>query len=146
MSLRSVVSLGLVLLLGPGCVTGTAHMLPLAGNPQRAQAEACELACHKLLAPPTEQVACGSEMVPRPGCLESSPDRSDYARCLDGCPGARAVDGSSCPDPPLPGLVCEETSRANTGAIIGGTIVVGAILLLVGVVVAIASLPPLITL
>ena len=121
-------------------------MLPLAGNPQRAQAEACELACHKLLVPPLGPVACGSEMVPRAGCLEPSSDRSGYARCLDGCPGARAVDGSSCPEPPLPGLVCEETSRANADRIIGGVIVVGALLLLVGAVVAIASLPPLLTL
>ncbi len=138
--------MGLVLLLGPGCVTGTAHMLPLAGNPLRAQAEACELACHKLLVPPPKPVACGSEMAPRTSCLEPSPDRSGYARCLDGCPGARALDGSSCPDPPLPGLVCEETSRANAGGIIGGTIAVGAIVLLVGVVVAIASLPAIIVL
>jgi hypothetical protein len=142
MSLRAVVSVGMVLLFGPGCVTGTAHMLPVAGTPLRAEAEACELACHKLLEPPPTAVMCGSVVEPGTGCtLQASPDRSGYARCLDGCPGARSLDGSSCPDPPLPGLVCEETHKANVGAIIGGTIAVGVIVLALGVVVALASVP-----
>jgi len=141
MSLRAVVSVGMVLLIGPGCVTGTAHMLPVAGNPLRAEAEACERACHKLLEPPPKQIMCGSVVEPGTGCtLQPSADRSGYARCLDGCPGARVLDGSSCPDPPLPGVACEETHKANAGGIIGGTVAVGALVLVVTVIVAFAGL------
>ena len=116
-------------------------MLPIAGNPLQAQAQACELACHRLLVPQPVPADCDCPVGPRANCMQAFAGRNDYARCLDTCPGARAVDGSSCPDPPLPGLVCEETSRANAGGIIGGTVAVGAIVLLLVVVVAIASVP-----
>src|SRR4051794_20907225 len=146
MLLRSVVSMGLVLLFGAGCVTSTAHMLPVAGNPLQAQAQACELACHRLLVPPPKPADCERSAGLRTNCIQAYPDRSGYARCLDTCPGARAIDGSSCPDPPLPGVACEETHRANAGGIIGGAVGVGAITLLLVVVVAIASLPVIILL
>jgi hypothetical protein len=139
-SLRAVGSLGIVLLFGAGCVTSTAHMLPVAGNSLPQQAEACELACHSLLVPPPASPNCGSMVAPGTSCEPPPPDRSAYARCLDGCPGARAVDGSSCPDPPRTGLVCAETHRRNTVGIIGGAVALGAAVLLV-VLVSILSMP-----
>jgi hypothetical protein len=140
MPFRSAVSLGTVLLLSQGCVTGTAHMLPVAGNPLRAQAEACELKCHELLGPPT-RTTCPDALGATVHCAPPAEDRDRYAHCIDSCPGARAVDGDSCPEPPLAGVICENTYRANVGGIIGGTVAVVAIVLLVGVIAVIASSP-----
>jgi hypothetical protein len=138
MRLHSAIALGTLLLFSQGCVTGTAHMLPVAGNPLRAQAEACELACHQKLGPPTS-TACVGAMRASDDCSQTSQDRDSYARCLDSCPGARAIDGNSCPDPPLPGGICEMTSRANVGGMIGGTVAVVAVLALVLLLHAVAG-------
>jgi hypothetical protein len=102
-----------------GCVTSTAHRLRLDGNPLRQQAEACEARCGRL----------------------AEPDGDGYARCLDSCPGATAVDGASCPDPPVPDEVCVTSSKANPGGIAGGTVAVASGVTVVLVVVGLASLP-----
>lgn len=119
----------LLALAAGGCVTTTAHQLVLIDNPLRDQAIACEQQCAKLRAPaqqPCEQIM-GHEgcTVPRGG------SEADYAECLDNCPGARAKDGASCPDPPVPGVICVETNRANKGAIAGGVGASAALVLLI---------------
>jgi hypothetical protein len=48
----------------------------------------------------------------------------DYARCLDTCPGSRSKDDASCPDPPIPGVICAETSHASRGGIAGTVVAV----------------------
>ncbi len=132
MSIRSVIPIAIVLLASQGCVTGTAHMLPVAGNPLRAQAEACELTCQKLLGPTPKSTLCQQQrMGGETSCAPTPPDRDSYASCLDSCPGARSIDAASCPDPPLPGVICEKTYRANLGGIIGGTVAVAAVAVLV---------------
>jgi hypothetical protein len=128
-----------VLAAGSGCTTGTAHRLPLAGNPLRAQASACEAACRRQLrsagAPCRDTIACEEDRPAAP------PDESSYARCLDSCPGATAIDGASCQVPPEEGVICVETSRANPGGIAGGTVAVASGVTVVLVIAAIASLP-----
>ena len=117
-----------------GCVTTTAHSLLLTGNPLRDQAIACEQSCQKLRAP--VQAPC-DQMTGHVGCtVPRAGSEQDYASCLDNCPGARATDGSSCPDPPESGVICVETSRANAGAIAGG---VGATAGLVLIIVILSS-------
>lgn len=105
-------------------MTGTAHMLPIAGNPLREEAAACEVSCRRLIRPAT-----------------AAADDSDYARCLDRCPGATAIDGESCPDPPLPGVICEKTYKPNAGGIVGGTVAVASGVTAALLIAAIASLP-----
>ena len=111
-----------------GCVTSTAHRLPLVNNPARAEAVACEARCRALLV--AHPLACtreDTELEVR--CVKDEyVDRDPYARCLDGCPGATAIDGANCPDPPQPGVVCEGTVKANPGGIIGGAVGVVAVI------------------
>lgn len=127
-----------------GCVTGTAHRLPLAGNPLREQAMACEADCRSHLK------VSSSHGKYRESLTETEsrppPDRSAYAVCLDGCPGATAVDGASCPDLPTTDVICEKTYKANPGGIAGGAVAVSAVGALVVVLAAIATLPPLVLL
>jgi hypothetical protein len=100
-----------------GCVTTTAHQLVLTDNPLRERAIACEQQCEKLRAP--VRSAC-EQTLGHEGCTVPRGSEAEYAECLDNCPGARAKDGASCPDPPVPGVICVETTRANAGAIAGG--------------------------
>jgi hypothetical protein len=99
------------------CVTTTAHQLVLTDNPLRDQAIACERKCQALRAP--TKTTCQEESG-HTGCTVPGGSDDDYAECLDTCPGSRAKDGASCPDPAVPGVICIETSRANKGAIAGG--------------------------
>src|SRR5579862_962012 len=110
-----------------GCVTSTAHRLPLVNNPARAEALACEARCRALLVAPP--MACTREDTELEGrCVkDESVDRDPYAKCLDGCPGATAIDGDRCPEPPQPGVVCEGTVKANPGGIVGGAVGVVAV-------------------
>jgi len=98
-----------------GCAITTAHRLSLDNNPLRQKAEMCEADCH-------------AELDRWP------PNRLAYARCLDSCPGATAIDGGSCADQPATSdAFCEETTRPNPSSIAAGTIaavVVGAALFL----------------
>jgi hypothetical protein len=116
MTFRLAITLALSVAAG-GCVTTTAHQLVLTDNPLRDQAIACEKKCQALRAPahPTCQEELGHT-----GCTVPGGSEEDYANCLDTCPGSRAKDGASCADPPLPGVICAETTRANKGAIAGG--------------------------
>jgi len=116
----SLVSLIVVATLGGGCATGTAHRLPIASNPLRGEASHCEVACRSLIRP-ARPVACSESFSCNEARAPGPPDDSDYARCLDGCPGATAIDGASCPDPPEEGVVCVKTYKANVGGIVGGT-------------------------
>jgi hypothetical protein len=118
------------------CMTITAHRLPLSGNPLRAEAEACERRCRSLL---VETSACGPGTTLETSCDATARyvDREPYAVCLDSCPGASAVDGTSCPASAGPGVLCEETSKANSGGIAGG--VVATIGIVLGIIVAAAA-------
>jgi hypothetical protein len=106
------------LIAAGGCATSTAHRVALTGNPLREQAIACEATCR------TRQ-----------------PDQGDYARCLDTCPGASAIDDASCPQPPTPDVICVKTYKPNPGGIAGGTIAVITGATAVLAVAALASLP-----
>jgi hypothetical protein len=90
---------------------------------------------------PAEPVSCSESL----GCSETqpppAPDESEYARCLDGCPGATAIDGASCPDPPEEGEVCVKTYKANVGGIAGGTAAVVGGATAVAALALVASLP-----
>src|SRR6185369_15626715 len=87
-----------------GCAITTAHRLSLDGNPLRAKAEMFEADCH-------------AELDRWP------PNRLAYARCLDSCPGATAIDGGSCANQPATSdAFCEETTRPNPSGIAGGTV------------------------
>jgi len=112
----TAMTLTLALAVG-GCVTTTAHQLVLTDNPLRDQAIACEKKCQALRAP--VKSTCQEESG-HTGCTVPGGSDEDYADCLDTCPGSRAKDGASCPDPEVPGVICIETSRANKGAIVGG--------------------------
>ena len=104
-----------------GCVTTTAHMVVLTDNPLREQAIACEQKCRGLRGP--EHPAC--EQTPgHQGCTVPVGNEADYARCLDTCPGSRSKDDASCPDPPIAGVICAETSHANAGGITGTVVAV----------------------
>jgi hypothetical protein len=113
----TAITLALALAAG-GCVTTTAHQLVLTDNPLREQAIACEKKCQALRAP--DRSTCQDEPDHHTGCTVPRGSDDDYAECLDTCPGSRAKDGASCPDPPVPGVICIETTRANKGAIAGG--------------------------
>jgi hypothetical protein len=128
----------LVLAAGLGCSTTTAHRLPLASNPLRDEAETCERHCRSLLVPVS---VCGPGEAVETPCDSAARyvDRDRYAACLDSCPGATAVDGASCPAPPAPGAVCEETRKANAGGIAGGVIAAAAIVISIVLVSAISS-------
>lgn len=124
-------------LAGGGCVTTTAHQLVLTDNPLRDQAIACERQCQPLRVP-----AQGCVQTPgHEGC--TVPIRGDdvYAACLDKCPGSRAKDGASCDVPPIPGVICVETTRANAGGIAGGVAGGTALVTVIVVAVAVASSP-----
>jgi hypothetical protein len=69
------------------------------------------------------------------------PPSGDYAECLDRCPGASAIDGASCPDPPVPDEVCVKTYKANPGGIAGGTVAVASGVTVVLLIAALGSLP-----
>jgi hypothetical protein len=132
---RSVIIVLLVLVAG--CATSTAHRLPLAGNPLRFEATACELRCRTRLPAPTRVPS--DEAGPLCDAANQVVDRGPYAACLDSCPGATAVDGAACA-PPTPGVVCEQTSRANPGAIAGGVVAVVALVVAAILVAAASSL------
>ena len=106
MANRWRVVLALALLGLTGCVTYTAHQLPILSNPLREEAADCEAACQ---------------------ASDTSPGRVGYALCLDHCPGARVSVGYMCPNPKRPGEVCAQTAKTNNGAVAAG--VVGGILL-----------------
>jgi hypothetical protein len=133
--MRTELGVGVALLvLASGCVTTTAHRLQLAGNPLAAQAESCELACRARL-PPAPANPCRKFVGEPEDCRTPVVvDRTEYARCLDGCPGATAIDGASCPDKPQPGVVCAETSKANAGGIAGGVVATVAIVLAIAAI------------
>ena len=136
----SFASLMVVVTVGGGCATGTAHRLPIASNPLRREASHCEVACRSLIRPATS-VACSESFSCNEARPPAPPDESEYARCLDGCPGATAIDGASCPDPAEEGVVCVKTYKANVGGIVGGTAaVVGGAVAIAGIALA-ASLP-----
>lgn len=138
---RAIAATVTLLLFAAGCTTTTAHRLVVIDNPLRDQALACEASCR--------QAATWSSDCSRSGgrpCQGTGVDPGKYATCLDGCPGARATDGGSCPTPD-PGAFCVETSKANAGGIIGGVLAGVAVTLLVLVVIVlgeIASAPILI--
>jgi hypothetical protein len=113
-----------------GCVTTTAHSLPIASNPLRAEAETCELRCRSLIVPAS---GCGAGADLQARCSPSARyvDRSSYAACLDACPGAAAVEGQSCPMSPAPGVVCAETHKANKGAFAAAALTVIGFVVLV---------------
>jgi hypothetical protein len=111
-----------VVFAATGCATGTAHRLPLAGNPLGDQARACESACRRLIRPVSAPTTCGNVFSCDEGRPLAPPDDGDYGRCLDSCPGATAVDGASCPDPPEEGVVCVKTYRANAAGIAAGSV------------------------
>jgi hypothetical protein len=116
----TAVTLTLSLATG-GCFSSTAHQLVLTDNPLREQAIACEQLCRGLRAPAHN--VC--ERTPgQEGCTVPVGSQDDYASCLDTCPGSRSKDGASCPDPPVPGLICVETSHANAGGIAGTVVAV----------------------
>jgi len=133
-------SLIAVITLGTGCATGTAHRLPIASNPLRAQARHCEAACRSLLRP-AKPVSCSESFSCNETPPPTAPDESEYARCLDGCPGATAIDGASCPDPPEEGVVCVKTYKANVGGIVGGTAAVVGGATAVAAIALVVSLP-----
>ena len=134
---KKMIAFAMLALASGACSTTTAHRLPLSSNPLRAEAEACERRCRSLLVPVS---ACW------PGTTLESPcdstaryvDREPYAVCLDSCPGASAVDGTSCPASAGAGVLCEETSKANPGGVAGG--VVAAVGIVLGLLVASAAL------
>ena len=132
------------LLISAGCVTGTAHRLPLAGNPLAQQAASCEATCRLKLEPVSTQKCLsysGSYNPADDNCsFHPEPDRSAYAACLDNCPGAMVTDGASCPDPPIPGMICEKTYKANPGGIAGGVAATAGIGLTIVVVASVAAL------
>jgi hypothetical protein len=111
---RTIAAALTVSLIAAGCTTTTAHRLVLIDNPLRQQAVACEAKC-------------------RAESADGSAGTDRYAACLDNCPGARAVDGASCPQPD-PGAFCVETTKANAGGIVGGTLAV------VGIALAVVSI------
>jgi len=136
-------TVAVVVVASLGCVTSTAHRLPIASNPLRAEAETCEQRCRSLLVPVS---VCGAGMDLETPCDPAARyvDRDPYAQCLDSCPGATAVDGASCPRPPAAGVVCEETRKANAGGVAGGAIAAVAIvvsIILVSAVSSVAFLP-----
>ena len=108
---RTIIAALTVSLIATGCTTTTAHRLVLIDNPLRQQAVACEAKCR----------------------ADSAAGSDPYAACLDNCPGARAVDGAACPQPD-PGAVCVETTKANAGGIVGGTVAV------IGIALAVVSI------
>jgi hypothetical protein len=110
-----------------GCWTTTAHRLPIASGPLRAEAETCEQRCRSLLVPPAS--VCGAGMNGQTRCARYV-DRGPYAACLDSCPGGTAADGQSCPQPPAPGVVCAETHKANRGGLAAGALVTIGIVVL----------------
>jgi hypothetical protein len=114
-----------------GCLTTTAHRLPIASNPLRPEAETCEQSCRSLLVVTAR--ACGTGMDPKRWCDPSVPyvDRDPYAACLDTCPGATADEGQSCPQPPAPGVVCAETHKASRGALAAGVLAAITMVILV---------------
>jgi hypothetical protein len=119
-----------------GCVTTTAHKLVLTDNPLRDQAIACEKECRWFGRP-----AHGCEQTPgHEGCTVGRGE-SEYAACLDTCPGAVAVDDGACPAPAARDVICVETARANRAAIGGGALGVGGIAGTVLIVSAIATTP-----
>jgi hypothetical protein len=136
---RSSVFVALIVVAAAaGCSTTTAHRLPIASNPLRAEAETCERRCRSLLVPAR---VCGPGMDLETPCDPSARyvDRAPYAACLDACPGATAIDGQSCPEAPAPGVVCEETRKANAGGIAGGAIAAVTIVLSIVVISALSS-------
>lgn len=128
------------LLMSAGCVTGTAHRLPLAGNPLAQQAVSCEAACRRQLKPVSTQKCVDDPPLYGDCSPGGEPDRSGYAACLDNCPGAMVTDGASCPDPPIPGLICEKTYKANPGGIAGGVAATAGIGLTIAVIASVAAL------
>jgi hypothetical protein len=131
----------MVALAGSGCVTSTAHKLPLAENPLREHAVACEAACHHLLPPAPPPLAPCHDIFT---CDEDRGPRVDaraYARCIDACPGVRVIDDDACPDPPIDGLVCVSTEKANLGGIAGGVVAGVSALLVVSALLAFAARP-----
>ena len=131
----------IVALAGSGCVTSTAHKLPLAGNPLREYAVACEAACNHLLPPaPPPPAPCHDIFT----CDEDRGPRVDaraYAQCIDACPGVRVIDDDACPNPPIDGLVCVSTEKANPGGIAGGVVAGVSALLVAGAMIAYAARP-----
>jgi hypothetical protein len=123
---RRPLTVAVAVLASLGCVTSTAHRLPIVNNPLRAEAEDCEARCHALLRPVS---ACGPGTDLEAPCDPAARyvDRDPYAKCLDSCPGATAIDGASCSDHPSPDDVCEQTHKANAGGIAGGVVAVAAI-------------------
>src|SRR5262245_20725621 len=117
----TAITLALSLATG-GCVTTTAHKLVLNDNPLREQAITCERECRWF-----GGHGHGCEQTPgHEGCTVDRGE-SQYAACLDTCPGAAAIDDGACPSPAEPGIICVETARANKGAIAGGALGVGGI-------------------
>lgn len=122
-----------------GCSTVTAHRLPIASNPLRKEASRCEVSCRRFIHPGPAPLSCADSY----GCNESRsapPDKSEYGRCLNSCPGATAIDGGSCPEVPEEGVVCVKTSRPNVGTIVGVSVAIGYVV--VGTIVAGALLGP----
>lgn len=138
---RAITAIVTVILFAAGCTTTTAHRLVVIDNPLRDQALACEASCR--------QAATWSSVCPPSGghpCHATGVDPHKYATCIDGCPGARATDGASCPTPD-PGAFCVETTKANAGGIIGGVLAgaaLGLVILVVIVLGELASAPILI--
>jgi hypothetical protein len=130
----------IVALAGAGCVTSTAHKLPLAGNPLRDYAVACEAACHHLLPPAPPPAPCHDNVFT---CDDRGRrvDARAYAQCIDACPGVRVLDDDACPNPPIDGLVCVSTDKANVGGIAGGVVAVVSALLVAGTLMAFAARP-----
>src|ERR1044071_2148311 len=91
MFLRSVAAVACVSVTTGGCVITTAHQLQLKGHPMAEDAAACNARCRESAEP--------------------------FAPCLDRCPGAVAIDDTSCPAPPSPALACTNTYRPNLVAI-----------------------------
>jgi hypothetical protein len=97
------------LLASSACVTTTAHRLVLVDHPMREQAITCEAKCRPLGA-------------------------SDYATCLDNCPGARAKEGSRCTEPPRPDVICVETTKTSDGGIGGAIFAAAGTALAIGII------------
>jgi len=104
--MRRFVSVLLVALALTGCTTTTRYRVPLAQNPMRTEALACERTC------------------------QEHEEQREYLSCLETCPGVTIVPGTcSGPENRGPEAICREDSRLSDGGKVMIGVGIGATLL-----------------